>query len=171
MLGRYGEPSEIARVAVFLASNEASYITGTTRCRWRYEHMSKDSVGLNGILDNLVTRRTVLVGAAGAALGVGITAAGSALAQPRRENFIAPTVDAKEIYPNDPRYSAFQSGINNRFVGHPDVVKLVRNADDAARSLQEAVNRGVGVGCAVGDTVHPISLRTMEFVCCSIFRR
>ncbi|MBD3697614.1 SDR family oxidoreductase [Klebsiella pneumoniae] len=30
MLGRYGEPSEIARVAVFLASNEASYITGTT---------------------------------------------------------------------------------------------------------------------------------------------
>ncbi|WP_049074284.1 hypothetical protein [Klebsiella michiganensis] len=108
--------------------------------------MSKDSVGLNGILDNLVTRRTVLVGAAGAALGVGITAAGSALAQPRRENFIAPTVDAKEIYPNDPRYSAFQSGINNRFVGHPDVVKLVRNADDAARSLQEAVNRGVGVG-------------------------
>ena len=112
--------------------------------------MSKDSVGLNGILDNLVTRRTVLVGAAGAALGVGITAAGSALAQPRRENFIAPTVDAKEIYPNDPRYSAFQSGINNRFVGHPDVVKLVRNADDAARSLQEAVNRGVGVGVRSG---------------------
>ncbi len=30
ILGRYGEPSEIARVAVFLASNEASYITGTT---------------------------------------------------------------------------------------------------------------------------------------------
>lgn len=27
---RIGKPSEIARVAVFLASKEASYITGTT---------------------------------------------------------------------------------------------------------------------------------------------
>jgi glucose 1-dehydrogenase len=29
-LGRIGEPSEIAKVAVFLASDEASYITGQT---------------------------------------------------------------------------------------------------------------------------------------------
>src|SRR5690606_6557868 len=29
-LGRFGQPSEIAAVAAFLASDEASYITGTT---------------------------------------------------------------------------------------------------------------------------------------------
>ncbi len=29
-LGRIGEPSEIASIAVFLASDEASYITGQT---------------------------------------------------------------------------------------------------------------------------------------------
>jgi NAD(P)-dependent dehydrogenase (short-subunit alcohol dehydrogenase family) len=30
LLGRIGEPEEIARVAAFLASDDASFITGTT---------------------------------------------------------------------------------------------------------------------------------------------
>ena len=31
-LGRFGEPSEVAAIAAFLASDDASYITGTTLC-------------------------------------------------------------------------------------------------------------------------------------------
>ena len=35
-LGRLGEPAEIAAIAAFLASDDASYITGQTHlCRWR----------------------------------------------------------------------------------------------------------------------------------------
>jgi 3-oxoacyl-[acyl-carrier protein] reductase len=30
LLGRMGEPEEVAKVAAFLASNDASYVTGTT---------------------------------------------------------------------------------------------------------------------------------------------
>ncbi|RLM08924.1 hypothetical protein BIY27_16470 [Gibbsiella quercinecans] len=115
------------------------------------------SKGSNRIPENLFTRRAILVGAAGVALGTASVALGASITsgritqtRPRQENVIEPSVGATEIYPGDPRYSAFQSGINNRFVGRPDVVKIVRGADDAARGLQEAVDKGTVVGIRSG---------------------
>lgn len=112
--------------------------------------MSTESTDDRSQRRHRIGRRTVLAGVAGAAVGAGVTAGGFTLARPSTPQSAVPAVRLPDIYPDDPRYPAFQSGINSRFVGHPDVVKLVRGTDDAARALQDAIDRKSGIGVRSG---------------------
>lgn len=60
-------------------------------------------------------------------------------------------VGADRIGPGDPRYPdvAFR-GVNGRFRGAPDYVRLVRSTDEVARAVQDAVQEGRRIGVRSG---------------------
>jgi aclacinomycin oxidase len=101
-----------------------------------------------------LTRRTVLASAA--ATG---TASALALDRPAQAAGGSPgsidscnprTPDPVTVTPADPRYADLVRSWNDRFIGHPDYVQIVRNTKQVAQAVQAAVRSGKQIAVRSG---------------------
>ena len=86
-----------------------------------------------------VTRRSLLKGTAAAAASAAML--GSTGHASARSGFIPPFSGAI-VPPGDPRYPSLVVGFNQRFVGAPDAVHVVGDADEVLSAVQNAVSSG-----------------------------
>ncbi|MEU3354878.1 FAD-binding oxidoreductase [Streptomyces sp. NPDC037389] len=91
----------------------------------------------------------------GAAVTGGAAVAGSVLGQTVAEAVRIPGGGVAEnaalsVTKGDPRYPSLVSGVNLRWVGTPDAVRVVGSADQVAQVVQEAVDRGQPVAVRSG---------------------
>ncbi|MEV7088426.1 FAD-binding protein [Streptomyces sp. NPDC093085] len=97
-----------------------------------------------------IGRRGVLAGAAGAASAAvagGGLFSGTAAATPRAPAGTdapagADAAPAVSVRPSDPRYAELTTGVNRRWVGTPDEVRLVRTTEQVMAAVEEAVRDG-----------------------------
>ncbi|MET8703083.1 FAD-binding protein [Kitasatospora sp. NPDC004723] len=54
------------------------------------------------------------------------------------------------VRPGDPRYASLLKGDNQRFVGHPDEIRVVGTTEQVVRAVQEAVRDGRRIGVRSG---------------------
>ncbi|MET8977514.1 FAD-binding protein [Streptomyces sp. NPDC004539] len=98
-----------------------------------------------------VPRRSLIGGAAaaGGALVLPVAAPARAAA-PGPAATPAAVTDAPRVLPSDPRYPGLVSGANQRWVGRPDVVRLVGSTEETVRAVQEAVDKGLRIAVRSG---------------------
>lgn len=87
-----------------------------------------------------ITRRRLLSGVGLAGAATALTTASPATAAPPSTATAAPR--ATVVRPGDPRYGDLVRGYNQRWVGTPDHVVLVSDADQVVTAVQRAVDTG-----------------------------
>lgn len=88
-----------------------------------------------------ISRRGALASMGAATLGLAVTrpaAASAAAAGPTAEPVFGPVT----VGPSDPRYVTLNNGLNQRWIGSPDYVRLVGSAEQVAEAVEEAVRAG-----------------------------
>ncbi|MFC9003197.1 FAD-dependent oxidoreductase [Streptomyces microflavus] len=99
-----------------------------------------------------INRRTVLAGGAAVA-GVSVMTAGitsGAAAAPATGPLSGGRTPGAVIPPSDPRYEVLITGINKRFVAHPEHIKMIRSAHDAEDAVRRAFRQGKRVSVRSG---------------------
>ncbi|MFB7435532.1 FAD-dependent oxidoreductase [Streptomyces microflavus] len=99
-----------------------------------------------------INRRTVLAGGAAVA-GVSVMTAGitsGAAAAPATGPLSGGRTPGAVIPPSDPRYEVLITGINKRFVAHPEHIKMIRSAHDAEDAARRAFRQGKRVSVRSG---------------------
>ncbi|MER6640094.1 FAD-binding protein [Streptomyces microflavus] len=99
-----------------------------------------------------INRRTVLAGGAAVA-GVSVMTAGitsGAAAAPTTGPLSGGRTPGAVIPPSDPRYEVLITGINKRFVAHPEHIKMIRSAHDAEDAVRRAFRQGKRVSVRSG---------------------
>ncbi|MFF4753651.1 FAD-binding oxidoreductase [Streptomyces sp. NPDC002514] len=100
---------------------------------------------------NHVDRRELLIRSAAVAAGV-TTAATAGVVAASGEARATPSFPAAGpvITPGDPRYPALIKGSNQRFLGSPEAIKMIRSAADARDALSHAVRSGKRISVRSG---------------------
>ncbi|MFF4739882.1 FAD-binding oxidoreductase [Streptomyces sp. NPDC001262] len=94
-------------------------------------------------------RRSLLTGGAAMTVGAALTATSTVPAQAAPPQGIT-TPAAVTVKPDDPRYADLIRGINQRWVGKPEYVRLVTTTGQVVSAVQEAVRAGKRIAVRSG---------------------